>query len=452
MSGIIEQPRFSCALAAQQTVAAIPNAHPIVHAGPGCSSKAHEFAGTGAGFQGEGFAGGATVSCTNTSEQEVVFGGERKLEDTINGALKVLNGDLFVVLTGCTADIVGDDSIGVAKRFAAQGYPVVGTETAGFKGNTYYGHNVVLREIINQFVGNAEPNVDAKLVNVFSVVPFQDPYWRGDLIEIKKLLEKIGLKVNILFGSSSDGVSEWKNIPNAKFNLLISPWVGLDAVKLLERKYKTPYLHYPVLPVGAKETSKFLREVAEFAGIDKNTVEKVIANEERIYYDYFLSKADFIAEFRNSLPSELFTVADSTYAIGVSNYLVNELGFIPKGIYITDSPADKYKEELNNILVSKGEEFTDTLTIEYDGGLIQEDIKNKIERPEKTVILGSSWEKFLALDLKSKYVYLSLPLNETVIVNKSFVGYDGGLRLFEEVYGSVFKSSDSVVRGISGSR
>ena len=37
--GLISEPRFSCALSAQQTVLAIPHAIPIVHAGPGCSSK-----------------------------------------------------------------------------------------------------------------------------------------------------------------------------------------------------------------------------------------------------------------------------------------------------------------------------------------------------------------------------------------------------------------------------
>lgn len=44
---------------------------------------------------------------------------------------------MFVVLTGCTSDIVGDDSQSIAEKYAADGYPVVGTETAGFKGNSY---------------------------------------------------------------------------------------------------------------------------------------------------------------------------------------------------------------------------------------------------------------------------------------------------------------------------
>lgn len=38
-----------------------------------------------------------------------MFGGEQRLKQVIDGTLKVLKGDLFVVLTGCTSDIIGDD-------------------------------------------------------------------------------------------------------------------------------------------------------------------------------------------------------------------------------------------------------------------------------------------------------------------------------------------------------
>jgi len=319
MSSFISQPRFTCALSAQNTVLAIQKAVPIVHAGPGCSAMMSGFA--AAGQKGEGYVGGNQVPSTNTDESNVVFGGENKLREEIKGTLKVIKGDLFVTLSGCTAGIIGDDVIGVAREFAEQGYPVVGVDTPGFKGNSYKGHELVIEAIINQYVGNVEPKVEQGLVNVFADVPTQNPYWRGDLAQIKELLEKIGLRVNILFGYTSKGVSEWKDIPNAQFNLLISPWVGLNTVKLLKQKYNTPFLHYPVLPVGAKETSKFLKTVGEFAGIDKEFVSNVIKEEERIYYEYFISIADFFSSLQTNLPYELIVSADSLYAIGITKYL-----------------------------------------------------------------------------------------------------------------------------------
>lgn len=442
----IEQPRFGCALAGQQTVVAIPGARPIIHAGPGCSGKAYDFASMGAGFQGDNYAGGSHISCTNASEEDVVFGGEQKLRNTIDGALQVIKGDLFVVLSGCTSDIVGDDSISIAKSFAEQGKPVVGTETAGFKGTSYYGHLRVVEAIIEQFIGDVTPKIEKGLVNVFSVVPYQDPYWRGDLREIKELLEGIGLKVNILFGVGSKGVEEWKTIPNAEFNLLLSPWVGLETVELLKEKYGTPYLHIPVLPVGPIATGAFLRKVAEYAKLDDAKVEAVIAEGEKWFYDYFITLADFIAEFRNNLPAELYTVADSAYALGVTNFLVNELGFIPKGTYIIDDPKDSYKSKIEKTFHEIADTVEGTLVFEPDGGLVQEDIRKRLGNSHRALILGSNWEKFLAQETKNVYGFLSLPINQAVVTDETVVGYRGGVHLLSEAYNSIFRSGETTSR------
>jgi nitrogenase molybdenum-iron protein beta chain len=443
---VIEQARYSCALAAQQTVLAIPGAHPIVHAGPGCSSKVAAFATVNAGHQGEGYSGGNLVSSTNSCEPEVVFGGEGKLRSTIAGALRVLKGDLFVVMTGCTADIVGDDSVSVAREFAQLGNPVVGVETAGFKGNSYHGHDLVVNAIIEQFVGDVPAKPRKGLVNVFSVVPYQDPYWRGDLETIKKLLESIGLEAQVFFGYRTKGAAEWKDIPNAQFNLLLSPWVSLSTVKLLEEKYGTPFLHYPVLPVGARETSAFLRTVSAFAGIDGSLVENVIQEEEDRFYEYLVSLIDFLAEFRNNLPTELYTVADSAYAIGLSNYLINEIGFIPKGVYITDGADENQALEIRRQIAQKDKDIAELLVFQADGGLVQRDIREKLGKSKKALFLGSSWEKVLAQETNNLYTFASLTLPETVIVNCTYLGYDGGLKLVEEIYSNVFKTKTTTSR------
>jgi nitrogenase molybdenum-iron protein beta chain len=368
----------------------------------------------------------------------VVFGGEKKLRATIEGALRVMKGDLFVVMTGCTADIVGDDSVNIAKEYAEQGMPVVGVETAGFKGNNYLGHELVVNAIIEQFVGDVEPNPRKGLVNLFSVTPFQDPYWRGDLENLKALLESIGLEVNTFFGYGSAGVSEWRSIPDAQFNLLVSPWVCFSTVKLLEQKYGTPFLHYPVLPVGAQESSAFLRAVGAFADIPEFTVEKVIKKEEARFYKYMVSAADFLTEFRNNLPTELYTIGDSLYGIGVSNFLVNEIGYILKGLYVVDDPNEHQIRLISEAAASRDTDFRDLLFFEANGGIIQRDVRKRLGKSRKALFLGSSWEKSLAQETGNLYAFLSLPLLETLITNDTYVGYSGGLNLLGVIYSNVF--------------
>ena len=261
MPRLIEQPRYSCALGAMQSVVAIKRGVPILHSGPGCANKITKLIG-----QGEGYAGGSTIPCTNAEEKDVVFGGERKLQNVIDGSFKVIDADLYVVLTGCTAAIVGDDVGSVVSQYQDDDKPIVHVDSGGFKSNNYVSHSVVVNAIIDQYVDKFKNNngVQKGLVNLFATVPYQDPYWNGNLEELKRILEAIGLKVNVLFGNESDGVEEWKTVPNAEFNILVNSWAGLDIVKHLEEKYKTPYFHFPYLPIGGIDTSKFLRGVAKF--------------------------------------------------------------------------------------------------------------------------------------------------------------------------------------------
>jgi nitrogenase molybdenum-iron protein beta chain len=429
-------------LGAQQTVLAIPRALPLVHAGPGCAGKVFQFSSYGAGFQGEGYGGGGIISCTNTAEEEVVFGGENKLRDLIRGALRVLDADLLVALSGCTSGIVGDDVEQIASEFAAEGFPVVGAETSGFKGNSYYGHELVMEKIIAYLTEGVKPEIRRGAVNVFSVAPFQNPFWRGDLEEIKRVLSAVGLEVNILFGAESAGIAEWRDIPHAQFNIVLSSWVGLKTAQYLEKTYGTPYLHIPFLPIGAAATSRFLRRTAEFGGISANTVNAFIEREEEKFYAYIVTLADFIADLRNNIPFELYTVADSSYALGVSDYLVNELGFDPKGIYITDCPdsgAEKIVREAAELLAP---EFASILLFSPDGGAVQSHIKKTLNGSRKALIMGSTWEDDLAAETNNLSVHLSLPINNDVIISRSFAGYGGGLRLTEEIYAGIFRKGN----------
>lgn len=437
MKGSISQPRFTCALGAQNTVLAIPSGIPIVHAGPGCASTVNTFA--QAGYQGECYAGGNQIPSTNTNETHVVFGGEKDLRTEVEGALKVMKGDLFVILSGCTAGIIGDNTTSVAEEFSERGFPVVGAETSGFKGSSYVGHEIVVKAIIDQFVGNVTPKVEKGLVNVFADVPAQNPFWRGDLQQLKILLEKIGLKVNILFGLTSDGISEWKNIPNAQFNLLVSPWVGLETVEHLKKKYGTPYLHYPVLPVGGAESSRFLREVGKFAGLESNFVEEVISREEKVFYDYFVGTADFFATLLINLPYELYISGDSLSSFGITKFLENELGYIPKGVFVTDNPNQKNEENVKAIFEAEFPDYKNVLMFEPDSEKIRIATEEKLQKTGRALVFGSDWERNYTKASGNIFLYSSAPINQKLILSKSYVGYQGGLQLMEDIYNTMFE-------------
>jgi nitrogenase molybdenum-iron protein beta chain len=436
MSTFIEQPRYSCALGAQQSVVAIKRAVPIVHAGPGCSGKITRLIG-----QGEGYAGGSTIPCTNSSETEIVYGGEEKLKGVIEGALKVIDADLYVVLTGCTSDIVGDDIGSVTGEFQEQDIPIVYAETGGFKSNNFVSHEVVVNAIIDQYVDKfcLDKSIVKGLVNVFATLPYQDPYWNGNLEEIKRILEGLGLQVNILFGTESQGITEWKTIPKAEFNIVINAWVGLGIAKHLEEKYGTPTIHFPYLPIGGKETTIFLRQVAAAMQLAPRRVDAFIAKEEEKFYMHIERTADFMLEFRYGLPRRFYTILDASYAIGFAKYLLNELGILPAKQFVIDDTPEQFRESIREQFANISEFRSAEVNFIADGGAIQQAISEDNNK-SRALILGSSWERDLAKQLGADLLIISAPVAYRLILNCGYAGYNGGLRAIEDIYDRVLET------------
>ena len=412
MAKILDQPRYKCALAAMQTVHAITGAIPVLHSGPGCAAKLNDNNGTSGRFSPNIF------PCSSVSEKEVVFGGTGKLRSTIENALKVIDADLFVVLSGCTSEIIGDDIEEVAGNFTGEKKPVLWAKTPGFKGNNYIGHDWILKSIFEQYLERDEvvssySNADGEvakekgLVNLFVAPPQQDPYWLGNLREIEALLSAIGLKPNTIFGFGR-GIDNIKKIPQAEYTILVSPWTGLESAKYLERRFGIKLLQYPVLPIGATETNKFLRAVQEFTGADKELTEKVIAEKEAEFYYYIERFADTLLETR--ILGKRFAVAsDSEYSIAVTKFLVNDMGLFPEKVFITDDAPKSFQQKITDEVNNLNYGIKTPVQFTTDGHEIHEQIK-AADFAGTPLIIGSNWEKKLAADIGAHFVNVSYPM------------------------------------------
>jgi nitrogenase molybdenum-iron protein beta chain len=428
----ISRPRYGCAIGAMYTAAAIPGVMPITHCGPGCADKQYVSLAFYNGFQGGGYSGGAVPPSANISEKEVVFGGNERLRELIQASVKIMDADLFVVLTGCIPDIVGDDIPSVVSEFQQKGVPIVYAETGGFRGNNLIGHEIVVRAIIDQFIGDYSGPKKQNTVNVWTEVPYQNTFWRGDLSEIKRILEGIGLTVNILFGHDSKGISEWRGIPEAAFNLVISPWIGLGTVEYLQKKYNQPYLHIPAIPIGALETSEFLRKVSKFAGLSQDKTEEFIKEEEEKYYKYLEEFSDFYSEYWWGVPARFAVVSDSTYNLSITRFLVRQMGLIPVRQIITENTPEEYKEQIR-------EEFWHidhdvSLEVEFleDGYQIEESLRTAPEKP--AIIFGTTWDRDIARELKGNIVEIGFPSSYEVVLSRAYVGYRGALSFIEKIF------------------
>lgn len=425
----LEAPRYSCSLAgAYGTTLGITGAVPILHSGAGCGVG--QLFGTlyAGGQSAGGNEGGTSTPCSCLVEEHVIFGGETKLRNLVQSTTEVFNSDLFVVISGCVPSLIGDDVDAVVGEFRDK-VPIVHVKAPGFSGNSYEGYELFLEAVIDQLL-TSKPK-EKKLVNILGVVPYKHIFWKGELNTAKKLLAGIGVEANIIF-TEANGLEKIEKIPAAEHNIVVSPYNGHRAAEKLEEKFGTPFITFPGVPIGPKQTAEFLRTVAEKLDVPSDEVEEFIAGEERWAYRYMEYPGDAIILVR---PNCYFAVAaDSNTAVSITKFLTNEMGYLPDVVQITDNPPEEYREKIEAEIRNNLETVVQPdIFFEVDTYKVR---KNLEDRPFQ-FLFSSSLEAPTALeDFGALHITTAYPaFNKSVLVH-NYAGYEGGLRLIEDIVGT----------------
>ena len=424
----VEAPRYSCALAGVYgTTLGIRGGIPILHSGAGCGVG--QLFGTlyAGGESAGGNEGGTSTPCSCLVEEHVILGGEEKLRNLIESTIEIANDELFVVTSGCVPSLIGDDVDQVVDEFRDQA-AIIHVNAPGFKANSPEGYNLFWDAIIDQLLPDETFETEEKTVNIFGVVPYNHVYWKGDLLTIKILLESIGIKTNIIF-TEKNGLDHIKKIPQAEYNIVVNPWLGVRAVEKLEEKYGTPFIKFPNVPVGAKQTAEFLRIVGEKLSIPSETVENYIAEKEDWYYRLMEYPGDAIILVR---PNSFYAVAaESSYAIAFTKFLANELGYLPDIIQITDNPPLEVREEI----IREIRENLDTVVqpdIIFEADTYK--IRKNLENRPFLFLFSSSIEAPTSIeDYNALHIPISYLIYNRSVLAKHYSGYDGGLTVVEDV-------------------
>ena len=54
-------------------------------------------------------------------------------------------------------------------------------------------------------------------------------------------------------------------------------------------------------------------------------------------------------------------------------------------------------------------------------------------RSRAPIIFGTSWDRDLAKELKGYIIEISLPVSNDIVIDRTYVGYRGALRLLEKI-------------------
>jgi len=437
MSEFVDKQRTSCALGgALAAISSLPDVIPIIHTAMGCGGNLMNSVSFGAGALGSSYCSGGTAPTSAVTETEIVFGGNDRLREQIASTLKLIEGKLYIVATGCMTEMIGDDTAGAASEFAEAGEPVITISTPSFKGDSYSGYEILLDGIFNRWLRKTG-ETDNKLINVFGVVPGYDPFFRGDLREIERIGEKLGIKVNTFF-SPAQTFENITSAPNAALNVVFSRTRCRDFAEKFSDKYGVPYW-ITDLPIGPEATDAFVLGLAKRLNIDEAAAKRVINEENDLYYRYFERTVDFYAD--GELRHYAVTVTNSNYAVPLTKYLHRELGWIIADAFVTDNLTDAQKQSLTDGFSDLPvKPLFERNTFEISRLSIHNHPQNRgmryFDSLSPLFIVGSAYEKPAAIKRGAKHLSVSFPANDRVIVTQGYAGYNGGLRLFEDLMGA----------------
>jgi nitrogenase molybdenum-iron protein beta chain len=432
MQTILKSPRNGCGLhGAISTIEAIGGIVPIVHSNAGCAIQNY-LAGK-AGGAGQGRLCGENIPSTNAQERHIIFGGASRLREQIKNTLKVVNGDLYIVLNSCESAMVGDDVEAMTREAREQGEPVIECLTAGFHGDSHYGYETVMTDLIKKLPQVRELTVekDEKLVNLFGILPGKDVHFLGNLETVKRILESVGVKVNTFFGPVN-GVEELANAQNAALNIVFSKW-GLAPARQLELQYNIPNLVFSALPVGPEEVADFVKQVAEVLSLDEEVVNSYLNKEQRRFDYYYQSILEDYFDDAAARPVAL--VGDESEIVGVAGFLKKYLGVEIQIAVATDyfGKSDLPQNEKSQALSKLAKEVYFT----QDG----KEINDILTHSDVELILGSSLENQAAEKKGIVNLEISYPVYNKTITNKSYAGVDGALTLLEDYLTAVKKAN-----------
>ena len=426
MSQVTENPKGGCVLAGINSVlGAIDRVCPIYHSGPGCCMQTTAADQGQSGHKSSRFVSSVSLPSTNMLEKEVVFGGTEKLRTTVQGAIDIIDADAYFVLTGCTAGIIGDDIVSVTEEFQDKGYSVYPIETPGFVGDSNLGYETVWTTMINQVIEEDVPK-DDKLVNIFGIIPYHDPFWSGALEEIDRILSALGLKVNTFF-TKHQGIETIRKCSGAALNIIINPWLFKGPAKKMEQKFGIPSIRVPGLFVGATDTTKFVRQVAEAMHLDQEIVDKVIAAEEEYVYDYLAQSVGGVSWKRFAV------VADTNNAVGITRYLANDFSFTPV-LVIVSEPLFRQEDKDRIVAQIEDLEYAKPPKVIFASDQYEINQALREEEEEITLLIGSSNEREVALEKDIQFILAAFPMNERLVFNRTYAGYRGSLTFTEDLY------------------
>ncbi|MEO0825120.1 MAG: bifunctional nitrogenase iron-molybdenum cofactor biosynthesis protein NifEN [Cyanobacteria bacterium J06635_15] len=197
---------------------------------------------------------------TDLSENDIIFGGEKKLYKAIHEVKERYSpAAIFVYLT-CVTALIGDDLDAVCRKASEKfDIPVVPVSSPGFVGSKNLGNRIGGEALLEYVVGTQEPDYttpyDINLIGEYNIA--------GELWGVLPILEKAGIRVL----SKITGDARYREVAyahRAKLNVMICSKALVNMAHKMQERYGIPYIEASIY--GVEDMNNLLRNIAAKLG------------------------------------------------------------------------------------------------------------------------------------------------------------------------------------------
>lgn len=246
----------------------------LVHAPATCQGASWETRATPTSWKGENNT--PLGYCTDISTNDVIFGGNKKLEESIEYIIKNKKPKAIFVYETCVTAMIGDDMDNICKRMQNKyQIPIIVVHSPGFVGSKNLGSRLGGEAVLEQLIGSKEP----KKIHQYGINLIGEYNVTGDMWQYTPILEKIGIKV--VSTLAGDGrIEDIQTAHTAKLNVIVCAKSLVTLVRKMEERYDIPYVS--VSFYGKRDTTNAIRTIVD-AFNDKELskkAEQIIKEEE----------------------------------------------------------------------------------------------------------------------------------------------------------------------------
>lgn len=213
---------------------------------------------------------------TDMQEEDIVFGGEKKLRKAIQEAYDLFKPKAISIFATCPVGLIGDDVHSVAREMKEQlGINVFAFSCEGYKGvSQSAGHHIANNGIFTHVVGLDDTVKEGK----FKINMLGEYNIGGDAFELERILDDCGITLVSTFSGNSS-IDQFANAHTADLSTVMCHRSINYIAEMMEVKFGIPWIKINF--IGAESTAKSLRKIANFFEDPELTeaVEAVIARE-----------------------------------------------------------------------------------------------------------------------------------------------------------------------------